>query len=102
MIIALLSTLGLILALVVMIMSAVVASRIETINVNGEVYILLNSVKTGIAYDNAIVAAVFTGVIISIFIAAIIIDIMHDDKKENTPNVMSQSQTNQSQQPEMV
>jgi len=102
MFIALLSTLGLILSLVVMIMSAVVASRIETIDVQGQVCILLNSVKTEIAYNNTIVAAVFTGVIISIFITAIIIDIMHDNKRENTPNVMSQSQTNQPQQPEIV
>jgi hypothetical protein len=98
MIIALLSALGLIFALVVMIMSSVVASRIETIDVQGQVCILLNSIKTGIAYDNAIVAAVFTGVIISIFISSIIIDLMHEDKQENNLNIMYQSQTNQSQQ----
>lgn len=102
MIIALLNTLGIILALVVMIMSAYVASRIEPINVQGQVCIILNSTNTQIAYTNAIIAAVFTGVIIAILIVSIIIDIIHEDKQQNSPNVMSQSQTNQPVQPEMI
>jgi uncharacterized protein HemY len=94
MITALLSSLGLILSIIVMIMSAVVASRIETINVQGKVYILLNSVKTEIAYYNAIVASVFTAIIILIFISTMIIDIIYENKEENTTNITSQPQEN--------
>jgi uncharacterized protein HemY len=95
MIIALLSFFGLILAIVVMIISSVVASRIETINIQGQVYILLNSVNTEMAYNNAVISSVFTGIIILIFIIAMIIDIIYENKQENNQNAMSQLQTNQ-------
>lgn len=102
MIITLLSTFGLILALIVMIMNAVVASRIETINIQGQVCILLNSIRGRIAYTDAIIAAVFTGIIIIIFISAIIIDIMHEVKQENSQNTSLNYRKNQLQQAGIV
>lgn len=101
MIITLLSTLGLILAIVVMIMSAYVASRLETIDIQGQLCVMLNSTNTKIAYENAIIAAVFTGVIIAIFIASMIFDIIHENKQNkqlNSSKVIPQSQINQLQQ----
>lgn len=83
MIITLLSTLGVFLALVVMIMSAYVASRIETIDVQGKVCIYLNSTNIGIAYTNAIIAAVFSGVIVAIFITNMIFDAIRENKGDN-------------------
>lgn len=102
MITALLSIFGLILAFVVMTISAYVASRIETIDIQGKVCIMLNSNNTGIAYTNAVIAAVFSGVILAIFIISIILDMIHEIKKEDTPNITSQMQQNRPQQQEVV
>lgn len=83
MITTLLSTLGFFLALIVMIMSAYVASRIETVDIQGQICIMLNSTNIGIAYTNAIIAAVFSGVIVAIFIVNMIFDAIRENKEDN-------------------
>lgn len=83
MIITSLSALGLILALVVMIISSYVAIRINTIDVQSQVCITLNSTSTELAYSYTIMAALFTGMIIAIFIAHIIFDAVRDSGAKN-------------------
>ena len=89
MFITLLSILGILLSLVILIVSAYVAGRV---NAEGADFFILNSYQTHLAYVAAVVAAVFGGVILAIFVVHIILDAMRDRKgNTNRSNVMTEA-----------